>query len=249
LSNNAINGAWLVYCDEMDRVIQGGMNGNIYKYNPYSNSWSFIETISAPSTGWQSTVRAGAVYSSKHGLIFVNTSPAGVTGQPINISAYDPTHSKFTGWKTVISDTNFIPSSNYLYDSRPLSYDSANDIFYTGQNSISNATFNFNNVDLFSYYANVFNGPYRYARVTINSGDVSELKVYSNSALLSMDDMDSYVFATLGEISPSKNILFTNNVGNASDVSVFIEPDGSEGSRYSQVSARVRLGIFMWLPT
>lgn len=237
LANNAIGTAWLVYYDKTDRVIQGGMNGNIYQYNPYTNTWSFLESVTAPSANWSISIRSGAIYSRKHDLIFLNTSAANTSGQPIQISAYDPSHSKFTGYKTVIYDTSFIPSANFLADPRVLSYDATNDVFYTGQDSITNATFSFKNVDLFSYYANVSGGPYRYVRVSLSSGNISELKVYANKSTLSMSDTDTYTYGILGEASTSKSILFTNNVGEASDVEVFIEPDGSEGSRYSQVSA------------
>jgi len=229
--------SWVVYHEKLDKVIIGSISsGNVYQYDPFKNSLSFLETLTNPNGNFNQMRHATAVYSRKHELIFIPTTTCQTANQPIMISAYDPTHTKFSGWKTVIYDTGFSPNPNFLADSQVLSYDAANDTFYTGHQNISNAKFSFKDVDLFSHYGNVSGGPYRYVRVSLSAGTIAELGVYANSSSISMLDSSSYTLNNYGKTGDQASYSFVNNVGTATDIVLSIEPDGSEGSRCTEIS-------------
>jgi hypothetical protein len=229
------NMAWILHVPDVDLLFAlAGFSGSsvLKRWSPVSLTLSSSSTFSTNNQKGRS-----ASYRSRDGLIYFGQEQG--FNAPFVVHAISP---KFEG--AYAEPRIVIQSPSPLTVNFPVkvSYDETNDVFYFWATNYRNNTFEFTTKPKNTYYVdNIADTPYRFLRYTQSAGSTNEIEVFgSESAFVGTGTAPGEIqFPGVPLGLPSEPIQTTvENTGENSttDTIVFIEPDGSEASRYLEIS-------------
>ena len=235
----------LAYAENIDKLVFLNYQGTVKYMSPYSFTWTTMATslYTQPATTGIQYILSQRIHASySNDKIYLNATAVGdslVTGHPIFIIEYDPV--------TLTYKQIIYSASPYYYDSNAsnaerdivVDMDNKRGWTYTGQDT--NILVDFSNPR--SYYVDLSGAttPYRKARIAITAAcAITQIKAETNSQYVGFTEdpsNTSYPYFTYGRSGTSQSFTVRNERGTTtSGSSVYIQADGSEASRYFEIS-------------
>ena len=234
--------AWMVHASSVDLLCSLSTGGSLQRWSP--NTFSFKSSIGISSPDGDIQRGASAAYSPKENLIFFGPGQPSVPPGPLTLRAVNP---GATGVYSSSRDVIWVDSPTTINQPVKVSYNPNADVFYYWAINFGNNTFQFRNdevavISKHQYFsaAPSTDTPYNFIRYTQSAGSLNELEVIGASVTTiegTSAKKADFPGVSLGLPSDSIVATITSAASEATvDTLVFIEPDGSEASRYVEIS-------------
>lgn len=238
LSTPVYAGFCMAYADNVDRLCWITAGGSYYTMNPYDFTWTSMGTV------WtQDSLHNKPNMRYHHGLEYLIADySGGGTNNSRKIGFIDPAQEKFTGLYNFVNDSVLNESTASTATGRVLSIDEDRGEVLTSTRNDTNIVNILDSDLLRGYHNSTISDAVKYKGMRLEiTGPftLSQVKAYAvsdNIALITNEESE-YAKGSWGDTGAAETYQVQNtNSQDALSATAFILADGSEGSRYMQLS-------------